>query len=462
MNNLIKSFSIAFLITTSVVLAQQAPLDSIVISGTFKGSAAYPYITLQGFGSAKNIQRIVTIEREQFRIALPSNTPQGVYRFLYDPMEYKYFDVILNGEKLVQLSYDLSQLTPVLRFQTSDENKAWLAFQETTGEQFTKLSLLGTVLANYPDKNHAFVTAAKKLYEVEKETLLKHSNTFLAQNTANMAGLIAKNTMPKFQNPTDHPRVQAYLAQQSYWEGIDTHNEELLQTPLYEELIIGYLKYYMSSGVKYSETQLDEGLITSAKKVLEVFGNKPTTKTFAMDLLTQVFKERGDEKPLKFVDEYRTEAETCAADESLKARMAAYEALKVGMSAPEIALIHPQTKQSFGLKDIKEERILIIFWGSGCEHCQKTMPHIAQDNLSQYGVAPIAIGIENNAEVYNKAIEPLRNIFHSTDFLAWDSPAVKAYHIVATPTFILLDQDRKIVGKYSSYNTVKTILSNTK
>jgi hypothetical protein len=49
-------------------------------------------------------------------------------------------------------------------------------------------------------------------------------------------------------------------------------------------------------------------------------------------------------------------------------------------------------------------------------------------------------------------------MFHSTDFLAWDSPNVKAYHIVATPSFIHLDKDRKIVEKYNSYEGVKTAL----
>jgi thiol-disulfide isomerase/thioredoxin len=437
-----------------------AQTDSLVISGKFLGNPAYTYLVVQGYGKALKNQQTVSIENEQFRVALPADAPKGMYRLMYDPIEYKYFDVIINGEKEIKLKYDLSKMNPELSFQASDENIIWLDFQKKTGNQYTKLGILGNVLANYPDKNHSFVVEAKQLYDKEKNVLLENRNSFLTKNTNNIAGVLAKNTAPKFQNPTDHPRVQAYLAQQTYWDGIDTNNDTLLQTPLYQELIIGYLKYYMSSGVKYTESELDEGLITSAKVIFERF-TSPAAKTFAMDLLTQVFKERGDEKPLKFVDEYRSQQETCATDSpdaKLAERIDAYKRLQAGMPAPELKLIHPQTKQSFGLKDISEDRILLIFWGSGCEHCQKTMPLVAQDNLTQYGIAPIAIGIENNPEAYNKAIEPLNNMFHSTDFLAWDSPNVKAYHIVATPSFILLDKDRKIIGKYSSYEGVKNAL----
>ncbi len=437
--------------------------DSIVIEGVFVGNPIYPYVHLQGFGVAQAVQKTVNINKDgHFIIALAANAPQGVYRIIYDPLEYRFFDVILNGEKEIRLRYDWTEGTPTLHFEQSDENKAWLDFQNTLGAQYLKLSVLGNVLANYPDKNAPYIAETKRLYAIEKEMVLKKRLTFVTQNQNSIAGVLAKNTAPKFQNPTDHPRVQAYMAHQSYWEGIDTQNDTLLQTPLYQELIIGYLKYYMSSTIKYSEKELDEGLIASAKHILSLFGDKTQTKTFVIELLTQVFKERGDEKPLKFIDEYRTQTETCAADDALKARMAAYEALKEGMNAPDIALNHPQTKQTFGLKDIKEERILLIFWGSGCEHCQKTMPLINQDQLSQYGVAPIAIGIENNPDAYTKTIEPLKNIFHSSDFLAWDSPAVKDYHIVATPTFILLDKERKIVGKYSNYTTVKSIITNFK
>ena len=40
-------------------------------------------------------------------------------------------------------------------------------------------------------------------------------------------------------------------------------------------------------------------------------------------------------------------------------------------------------------------------------------------------------------------------MLHSCDYKGWDTEAATKYFIAATPTFILLDKEKKILGKYS-------------
>ena len=46
-------------------------------------------------------------------------------------------------------------------------------------------------------------------------------------------------------------------------------------------------------------------------------------------------------------------------------------------------------------------------------------------------------------------------MLHTCDYKGWETQATKAYYVVATPTFILLDKDKNIAGKYSSFMQVK-------
>ena len=53
-----------------------------------------------------------------------------------------------------------------------------------------------------------------------------------------------------------------------------------------------------------------------------------------------------------------------------------------------------------------------------------------------------------------ETIKKLPNILHTCDYKAWNTEAATKYYIAATPTFIVLDQDKKIIGKYSSVEQV--------
>ena len=45
-------------------------------------------------------------------------------------------------------------------------------------------------------------------------------------------------------------------------------------------------------------------------------------------------------------------------------------------------------------------------------------------------------------------------MIHTCDFLKWKGKVVTDYYIVASPTFIVLDAERIIVGKYPSFDSM--------
>jgi len=66
----------------------------------------------------------------------------------------------------------------------------------------------------------------------------------------------------------------------------------------------------------------------------------------------------------------------------------------------------------------------------------------------------LAVSLDNNGQEYYAEMNKLNHMQHFCDYLKWDSKPVKDYHIVATPTFFMLDKDRFIIGKYSSIGSL--------
>jgi len=49
-------------------------------------------------------------------------------------------------------------------------------------------------------------------------------------------------------------------------------------------------------------------------------------------------------------------------------------------------------------------------------------------------------------------------MLHSCDYKKWKSAAVSDYYIYGSPTFIVLDKDHKIVGKYALWEEAIPVL----
>ena len=126
--------------------------------------------------------------------------------------------------------------------------------------------------------------------------------------------------------------------------------------------------------------------------------------------------------------------------------MASYAAMKPGTLAPNILF---ENKSS--LHDIKSEQFLIVFWASWCPHCQEELPKVENWAKQNPATKVVAISLDENQAEYDLAIKQFPSLFHSTDLKKWNGKAVKDYFVYGTPTFILLDSQKKIIKKASSF-----------
>jgi thiol-disulfide isomerase/thioredoxin len=130
-------------------------------------------------------------------------------------------------------------------------------------------------------------------------------------------------------------------------------------------------------------------------------------------------------------------------------RLEKYVSLKVGNTAPDIQLTNSK------LSDIKKP-VLLVFGASWCPLCKTE----ALELLKYYDawktkkdIEVIYISIDTDKEAYKTAYQnaPWQSY---CDYKGWDTKAAKDYFVYATPTYILLDKDMKILVHPSSVGQV--------
>ena len=133
----------------------------------------------------------------------------------------------------------------------------------------------------------------------------------------------------------------------------------------------------------------------------------------------------------------------CTLDQKLLDRLRTYNLLKVGSLAPDIQLT-PIKKLS-----TLTTPVLLIFGSSTCPACIKEGVQLLKyykANGPIRGVTVVYISLDTDKaafkEAYNKS--PWQTY---CSFNGWDTKAAKDYFVNATPTYFLLDKDRKIIAR---------------
>ena len=427
--------------------------DSIVIQGELKNNSRFAKVVINKFGIGSFPIGAFPIKNNAFHITAPKDIEPGVYRFQYSQTTNEFVDIILNGEEKniafsIDLIEDVEKRKPI--FTQSQENKNWYGYQYQSQLQLQKIAALQQALALYPNTTDKIVAQLQTAVNQEQQNYQKQEVTFLKSNANNWAARMVQNKPVYFTNPREDWRIQDRNKIDNYWNTIQTNNPQLINTPLYTEHILEYLKYYMNPEMNFTEEEMNEGFKKSVDTIINKFSGNDATKKFALQYLQLGFKELGNEKVLQYIDEKYQELAAQCQEETDKAafekRMAGYVAMKEGMQAPDITFTNKST-----LYDIQSEQTLVVFWASWCPRCAEELPKVNTWAKENPNTKVVAISLDEDQTAYENAIKEYPNLIHNTDLKKWGGKVVNDYYIYGTPTLVLLDKDKKIMGKNASF-----------
>lgn len=148
----------------------------------------------------------------------------------------------------------------------------------------------------------------------------------------------------------------------------------------------------------------------------------------------------------------------CSIDNNFASQLESYRAMKPGNTAPDFEFNGDYLAPGLGngkmpskLSGIQSNYTVIIFGASWCPNCPGELYQLIQlyEKWKTQNVEVVFISLDENREVFKNfaGIFPFISI---CDYQKWDSPVVQAYHIFATPTMYLLDNNLKIILKPAS------------
>lgn len=457
------AFTCYFLLSTLICPAQ----DSIVVSGQFIDNTKYAQVLMKKFGVGSSSIAGAAIKGESFSITVPPDIEPGVYRFVYAiAAGEQYIDIIMNGkEKEIAFTLKANDENAAPLFNSSIENQKWYAYIAQSNAQFLKIDLLNQFIYAYPNSESAIVKAAMKEWQHEKEQYETNFNTFKNEMQGTWAYEMIVNRPYYFANPTDDPRIRDYEKREHFWDGFSANNPLLLNTPLYTEHILNYLRYWMNPNMNFSVEEQTNGFKRAVDVIIRQFAGNEQTHEFVYKYLTLGFKEIGEEEVLQYLDEnYKDLANRCFdyfEKTEFDKRMQGYAAMKPGNLAPDFEINRVSQPALSRIKKgvnsmfkLKSEQTLIVFWSSSCPHCMEEMPKLNEWVTSRKDMQVVAVSLDVDSTSHYASIKQFPNMVHSCDLKGWNTEAATKYYIAATPTYILLDKRKNILGKYSDLNKI--------
>mgnify|MGYP000916154699 CR=1 FL=1 len=129
----------------------------------------------------------------------------------------------------------------------------------------------------------------------------------------------------------------------------------------------------------------------------------------------------------------------------------------VGRTAPDIAW--KENGKNLKLSSLTDgETYLLIFWSTTCSHCLEEVPQLYKYMVSQPTTSVVAFAVENEEFEWNEYIKKLygwHNVMGTHPENKWKNETVQKYQLTATPTYIILDKNKKIIAMPNSFKDIQ-------
>jgi len=305
---------------------------------------------------------------------------------------------------------------------------------------------------------------------------LKKIDTSFKQERQKIITTAPKSMMRFFLDVLQRPEVPAipiikgkadstypfYYVKNHYWDNVVFNDNRLLRTPFFEAKLDEYFKNYVS---REPDSIIEEVqyMLTVAKTGKEIYPFllfKFTNKYISPEFMGQ------DKVFLHLFQNFFSKGDTVLLNnESKKAiteRAYSIMANLIGNSAPTLDL-NTMDNKAFSLYNSPAKFTFIAFWDPTCGHCKEEMPRVDSfytKNWKQLGVQVIGVNTnvkelaswkqfitEQHFDAGWSHVYQTEAAFNAEINAGKPTTIRQLYDVFKTPTFYLLDKDKKIIAK---------------
>jgi len=430
--------------------------QSWLIQGTIENAEEGPVLLASFYGDSFRVVDSMETTTGFFYFILSQDAIPGLYRIIYADrigevrMQNRFVEFIFNGESL-EIFIASTDLGPVPYFENSLENTVYKEFMGfELGYEAELMALYGQL---YPGQSgmedHDSVVGRYNELQWER-------SAYMDSLTQLYPDLYALRIMNAFRSPFVPGEMSHYqridTLKQCFFNHAALDDPTLLSAPVYTYKLIDYLSLYKDKNLDVD--QQEEQFVEAVDQIMVNVSRDQELRAFVVEFLLEGFELLGMERvQMHLADNYLDEA--CESDvvELVLSRMEAYKKMMLGEQAPDFVL-RDVDGMIHQLSRMDNPWVLVMFWSSTCEGCRRLMPELHDWYLSEntLDMEVVAISIDTSAANFEYMYELLAPQWITAhDPLGWYGKIPSDYKVYATPSLFLLDRQRNIVTKPSSF-----------
>jgi thiol-disulfide isomerase/thioredoxin len=354
--------------------------------------------------------------------------------------------VLLHNENF-QMKWDDLQDFNTLQFTNSSENDAFALVIAVNQETEPKLSGLKYLLPQYQKQ--------PKEYKWLQQEIANQEDRF-----PNFLKSLPTNSYAAYYLQLRKLIIDMPLTANRYIERMPQHEIDFMKINFDDDKLwtSGLLAELLNGFYQLMESHLDlEEVTEHCNRATDVWlkslANNSTKQQAVAEHVFKWLEKRSLLQAAEYLAKVMLNQTHCVLSEKSINLFEQYRKMGIGNTASNIIFDNKQNILKIkDLKSINSKYKLVIFGASWCPNCQIDFPKWKENYVAlkeKYDLEIVYISIDTDKKVFEDYYKESPFITFC-DYKGWETQAAKAYYVFATPTYILLDKDLKVLAKLQS------------
>lgn len=376
------------------------------------------------------------------RVEFNTQLEKGMYQLEteYGPtVEFIYDDAPI--KLLVKDIYDNN----TIEFIDSQANSDWRSYEMFREQILVSLNMLKPILREYDAKSNLYATTIKEYSSLQDKFVAFTDSLILNDNYAST--LIRVDRFMPLNLELDFKRQREDLIA-NFFNDVDFKELSLIPTTVLANKIFDFLSIQLTKD--QNEEQKIMALILGADNVLNRATVEYEMYKFVYQFLLETFKELRFEDVVDYLTRVPYSEEIECTEEQYQELLAIAEFNSRASLGSVAKNISGKTvfDEEFSLYDIESDYTIVYFWSYTCVHCRENIKDLKLFLDENPNFSLVAVSVKGDLRKIKNIIKKnkIEGFFYH-DGLEWDCPFVGDYAVTATPSFFILDKEKKIVYK---------------
>lgn len=420
------------------------------IKGTFSPAEDFKWAILYRVTPTNNIYTAQTaIENGSFEFKLDSTVTKGVFRLVYAiPQEEYNFDVLYNAQENVELTFNLEK---GVEYTSSKENLLLNDYSH-------KMINIGQEISSTYNQENVNKKKLLALFKQQDTT----QNYFEKQAKNTLAYHFIKANKPYIPNRFEDASTYVKHLQENYFTQVDFKDSVLQSSTFLMDRSMAYIfGVYDATDDKTMAYKIN---INTVYKQVE-----NTHPNFKISFLKELWQKLIDVEQIDLANYLATKHLIPLAKEykntSLVNKLVMFKSLSLGSVAPNFSwtVEEGEAEKTKWLSQLDfANTYILVFWSSTCSHCLREIPKLHEfvSKYSKEELQVIAVGLEDEAFGWDIESRKFPEFIHVLGLGKWDNEIGNSYDVSSTPTYFILDKDKKIIAKPETLEELEQFINN--